>query len=99
MTLFLHLEGIPSTESHPFEIFVDEKLVYTDSSNDTKAKDVELTIDEPKIAKKHIIQLRIKINAKGINSVQPFNLTDDGNLITLKRPPTGGLEIKQAFPK
>ncbi|KAL0477359.1 tgtA [Acrasis kona] len=76
----LVVKDVPAEEGEPFQLFIDEVLVYEDTTG-TADDEVTVKVEQKGFARAHNIKLRIKIDKNHLNSVQQFNVTDNGTYI------------------
>jgi hypothetical protein len=99
--VFIHVREIPASEEDPFQLFLrvdkdglkKDELFFKDTTGEA-VKRLVLEIPTPKIARALVIELKLSIAEVGINSVQSFNVTDDGEHI-LFAATEAGLKILQ----
>jgi hypothetical protein len=89
----LLVKDVPAGEGEPFQLFIDETLVYEDTSG-TADDEVVVKVEQKGFHRSHIIKLRIKITKIDMNSIQQFNITDNGPYLAIFND-QGRLKIMQ----
>ena len=94
--LYFYLKNIPASDSEPFQIKFQDKVIFESKTDITSQVEHVVRIEEPTHASYHRIYLHILIPMCDIDELSQYNLTEMGthfeiSTVSLK------IKIKQGF--
>jgi hypothetical protein len=97
MTTTIHIfcENIPASSSSPFEISLNDQIIFQHSETLSSAICIDAEVPEPKFGSALLVYLGIKIAEKDIDDIREFSIFKKGDHIHFSFSEQKGLVIKQ----